>query len=79
MLGSDRLHKKPSKQAVDRLVDKLKKDDTRRQKRRRTDEQEDDHVTYINEKNKQFNKKLSRHYDKYTKEIRDSFERGTAL
>lgn len=77
--GEGRLHKKPSKQAVDRLVDKLKKDDTRRQKRRRTDEQEDDHVTYINEKNKQFNKKLSRHYDKYTKEIRDSFERGTAL
>lgn len=77
--GEDRLHKKPSKQAVDRLVDKLKKDDARRQKRRHTDDQEDDHVTYINEKNKQFNKKLSRHYDKYTKEIRDSFERGTAL
>jgi len=23
--------------------------------------------------------KLSRHYDAYTKEIRDSFERGTAI
>lgn len=75
----DSLHGKPSKEAVDRLVDKLKKDDARRMKRRRQPDDGDEHVTYINEKNKQFNKKLSRHYDKYTKEIRDSFERGTAL
>lgn len=74
----DSLHNKPSKEAVDRLVDKLKKDDVRRMKRRRNND-DDEHVTYVNEKNKQFNKKLSRHYDKYTKEIRDSFERGTAL
>jgi pre-mRNA-splicing factor SYF2 len=29
--------------------------------------------------NKQFNEKLKRFYDKYTADIRDSFERGTAL
>lgn len=75
----DSLHSKPSKEAVDRLVGKLKQDDVKRMKRRRRDDAEDEHVTYINEKNKQFNRKLSRHYDKYTKEIRDSFERGTAL
>lgn len=56
---------------------------------------EDGDVTYINEKNKQFNQKLSRFYNKvrslslsllirantmqYTAEIRDSFERGTMI
>lgn len=29
---------------------------------------------YINQKNKDFNGKLARHYDKYTKEIRDKLE-----
>lgn len=68
---------RPSKQAVARLVDSLKKGDEQRLKRRRKND--DEHVTYINEKNKQFNQKIARHYDKYTKEVRDNFERGTAL
>jgi len=46
--------------------------------RKRLNEDEGD-ITYINEHNKVFNKKIARYYDKYTKEIRDSFERGTAL
>ena len=29
--------------------------------------------------NKQFNEKLKRFYDKYTADIRESFERGTAI
>jgi hypothetical protein len=36
-------------------------------------------VTSINERNKQFNKKLKRAFDKYTVEIRQNLERGTAL
>jgi pre-mRNA-splicing factor SYF2 len=40
---------------------------------------DDGDVTYINEKNKQFNQKLSRFYNQYTAEIRDSFERGTMI
>lgn len=85
IVGSHKIGKdtngKPPKEAIDRLVNKLKKDDIERlSKRNKRREQEDDgQVNYINEKNKQFNKKLERHYDKYTKEIRDSFERGTAL
>jgi pre-mRNA-splicing factor SYF2 len=71
------VNEKPSKASVDRLVDHLRKGDERRMKRRKGND--DDHVTYINEKNKQFNQKLSRYYDKYTKETRDSFDRGTAL
>lgn len=46
-------------------------------RRRRHDPDAD--VSYINEKNKKFNEKLGRSYDKYTEEIRESFERGTAL
>lgn len=73
---------KPSKAAVDRLVDDIKKaEEVRLKKRRergRADEDGGD-VTYINEKNKQFNLKLARFYNKYTADIRESFERGTAI
>ncbi|KAL2109975.1 hypothetical protein VUR80DRAFT_1805 [Thermomyces stellatus] len=73
---------KPDKAAVDRLVDDLRKAEEQRLKKRRErmakDGDEAD-VTYINEKNKQFNQKLSRFYNKYTADLRDSFERGTAI
>ncbi|PLB37884.1 pre-mRNA-splicing factor SYF2 [Aspergillus candidus] len=71
---------KPDRAAVDRLVSDLKKAEEVRLKKRR-DRRGDDEgdVTYINEKNKQFNQKLSRFYNKYTTEIRDSFERGTMI
>lgn len=39
----------------------------------------DENVTFINDKNRNFNKKISRAFDKYTKEIKESLERGTAL
>lgn len=76
--------KKPSRQAVDRLVEDIKKaEEVRLQKRRargRADALDNgDDVTYINEKNKQFNMKLARFYNKYTADIRESFERGTAI
>ena len=40
---------------------------------------EGEDVTSINERNKHFNKKLKRAFDKYTVEIRQNLERGTAL
>ncbi|GAP89700.1 putative pre-mRNA-splicing factor syf2 [Rosellinia necatrix] len=73
---------KPDKAAVDRLVADLKKaDEVRLRKRRERMAQngDDGDVTYINEQNKQFNQKLARFYNKYTAEIRDSFERGTRI
>jgi len=74
---------KPSKEALDRLVADLDKGERARMKARAArgirDEQDVGDVTYINQKNKQFNDKLSRFYNKYTSEIRDSFERGTAI
>lgn len=73
---------KPDKAAVDRLVKDLQKAEEVSLKKRRdrmANSGDDADVTYINEKNKQFNQKLSRFYNKYTAEIRDSFERGTRI
>ncbi|KAJ6127364.1 Pre-mRNA-splicing factor syf2 [Penicillium sp. IBT 18751x] len=71
---------KPNRAAVDRLVGDIQKAEEvrlKKRKERRGDEEAD--VTYINDKNKQFNQKLARFYNKYTSEIRDSFERGTMI
>ncbi|KAK3504677.1 Pre-mRNA-splicing factor syf-2 [Neurospora crassa] len=73
---------KPDKAAVDRLVADMRKAEEASLKKRRermANNGDDADVTYINEKNKQFNQKLSRFYNKYTAEIRDSFERGTMV
>ncbi|PFH50831.1 hypothetical protein AMATHDRAFT_60296 [Amanita thiersii Skay4041] len=71
---------KPSEDAIDRMVSKINKDIDKKGKfsRKRLNEDEGD-ITYINERNRVFNKKIARYYDKYTAEIRASFERGTAL
>jgi len=71
---------KPNEDAIDRVVGKINKDIDKKGKfsRKRLNEDEGD-ITYINERNRVFNKKIARYYDKYTSEIRASFERGTAL
>ena len=60
------VNNKPEKAAVDRLVNDIRKAEEMRMKKRRDrgkgDDDED--VTYINEKNKQFNQKLARFYNK---------------
>ncbi|KAK5078929.1 Pre-mRNA-splicing factor SYF2 [Lithohypha guttulata] len=75
------VEQKPNKENVDRLVEDIRKaEEIRLQKRKkRRGEGDDGDVTYINEKNKQFNLKLARFYDRYTTDIRESFERGTAV
>ncbi|KAH6653870.1 SYF2 splicing factor-domain-containing protein [Truncatella angustata] len=73
---------KPDKANVDRLVNDIRKAEENKLKKRRERMEkngDDGDVTYINEKNKQFNQKLDRFYNKYTAEIRDSFERGTMI
>ncbi|KAK4190049.1 SYF2 splicing factor-domain-containing protein [Podospora australis] len=74
---------KPDKAAVDRLVADLRKAEEASLKKRRDRQakngEDNGDVTYINEKNKQFNQKLARFYNKYTAEIRESFERGTMV
>ncbi|EMD37046.1 hypothetical protein CERSUDRAFT_155492 [Gelatoporia subvermispora B] len=71
---------KPSEEAIDRVISKINRDVDKKSKfsRKRNNEDEGD-ITYINERNRVFNKKIARYYDKYTAEIRASFERGTAL
>ncbi|KAG9226839.1 hypothetical protein CCMSSC00406_0003488 [Pleurotus cornucopiae] len=71
---------KPTEEAIDRVVGKINRDVDKKSKfsRKRNNEEEGD-ITYINEHNRVFNKKIARYYDKYTAEIRASFERGTAL
>lgn len=75
------VEQKPKKENVDRLVDDLRKAEEVRMKKRaqRRGAQDEGDVSYINEKNKQFNLKLGRFYDRYTVGIREAFERGTAL
>ncbi|WVR03671.1 hypothetical protein IAU60_000666 [Kwoniella sp. DSM 27419] len=68
---------KPSEDAVDRVSEKINKDLSKPKRRNKDDE--DGEVNYINDRNKVFNKKVARYFDKYTKEIRANFERGTAL
>ncbi|KAG0314097.1 hypothetical protein BGZ99_008369 [Dissophora globulifera] len=71
---------KPNELAVDRLAaDVVKQIDARARFSKRRAHKEDEDVNYINDANQRFNQKISRFYDKYTKEIRDDFERGTAL
>lgn len=67
-----------SKEAAERLA-QWQKDQSAITKSRRRQHNEDEDITYINERNARFNKKISRAYDKATKEIRDNLERGTAL
>ena len=71
---------KPSRANVDRLVNDIRKAEEvrlKKRKERRGDEEAD--VTYINEKNKQFNQKLARFYNKvrYASTSESSFIKGT--
>ncbi|CEP11607.1 hypothetical protein [Parasitella parasitica] len=74
-----RLDDKPSKEAVDRLAEATKKQIQQRETRSRDRKEQPDDISWINEKNRVFNQKIARFYDKYTKEIRENLERGTAL
>ncbi|KAI8990157.1 SYF2 splicing factor-domain-containing protein, partial [Pilobolus umbonatus] len=70
---------KPSKAAIDRLAAETTKQIQKRETRSRDRKEPSDDISWINEKNRVFNQKIARFYDKYTKEIRDNLERGTAL
>lgn len=74
------LSSKDSKEGVDRMVEDVQKRiETRgkRSRRRRFDHDAD--VDYINDRNMKFNKKLERFYGDYTEEVKQNFERGTAI
>lgn len=71
---------KPTEAAKDRLQNAMEQMiEKRGQFSRRRDFIEDEDVTYINERNSIFNKKLQRYFGAYTEEMRQNLERGTAL
>lgn len=70
----------PAPSAVDRMVDDLNKQvEKRRGYSRRRAEKAGTDVDYINSRNMRFNKKIERFYGKYTTEIKQNLERGTAV
>jgi cyclophilin family peptidyl-prolyl cis-trans isomerase len=71
---------RPADVNIDHMVEELRQHDIRRANySRRRAFNEDSDVNYINERNRVFNKKVQRFYDKYTQEIKNNIERGTAL
>jgi len=77
--GSSNSEQIPDK-FLDRMTSELQQRADKRKKfsRRRTFH-EDEEGNYINQGNRIFNKSLSRSYDKYTSEIKQNLERGTAV
>ncbi|XP_033013679.1 pre-mRNA-splicing factor SYF2 isoform X2 [Lacerta agilis] len=70
----------PCKEGVDRMVSDLEKQIQKREKySRRRSYNDDADIDYINERNAKFNKKAERFYGKYTAEIKQNLERGTAV
>ncbi|KAM9355770.1 pre-mRNA-splicing factor syf2 [Pholidichthys leucotaenia] len=70
----------PTKEGIDRMVDDLDKQIEKRAKySRRRAYNDDADIDYINERNAKFNKKAERFYGKYTAEIKQNLERGTAV
>lgn len=70
----------PSSEEIDRMVSDLEKQIEKRDKySRRRPYNDDADIDYINERNAKFNKKAERFYGKYTAEIKQNLERGTAV
>ncbi|KAM6156512.1 LOW QUALITY PROTEIN: pre-mRNA-splicing factor SYF2-like [Erethizon dorsatum] len=70
----------PSTEETDRMVIDLEKQIEKRDKySRRRPCNDDADIYYINERNAKFNKKAERFYGKYTAEIKQNLERGTAV
>lgn len=71
---------KPSREAVDKMATDLDKQvDKRRGYSRRRAEKAGSDVDFINERNMRFNRKIDRFYGRYTTEIKQNLERGTAV
>lgn len=65
---------------IDRMVKELKeREEKRKSFSRRRKFNEDKDIDSINDRNEHFNKKIERAFGKYTLEIKNNLERGTAL
>nr|GME07678.1 pre-mRNA-splicing factor syf2 [Ipomoea batatas] len=71
---------KASDDKVERMVKELKdREDKRKSFSRRRRYHEEKDIDSINDRNEHFNKKIERAFGKYTLEIKNNLERGTAL
>ena len=69
-----------SKSGLDRLTKDIEdKEEARKNFSKRRMKFESTDVDYINDRNAIYNKKLKKSFDKYTVEIRQNLERGTAV
>lgn len=73
-------NRKDKPEAIERLSKQIIEQDAKRPaySRRRPFDADAD-IDYINERNKRYNELLDRHYGKYTAEIKQNLERGTAI
>mmetsp|Transcript_15203 Transcript_15203/g.31057 ORF Transcript_15203/g.31057 Transcript_15203/m.31057 type:complete len:439 (+) Transcript_15203:177-1493(+) len=70
---------KREREGARNLANELKRRVEKQKEKRNRLEFEGEDVTWINQRNKRFNQKISRNFDKHTAEIRQNLERGTAL
>lgn len=70
---------KREREGARNLANEMKRRIEKQKNKRERLEFEGEDVTWINKRNKLFNQKISRNFDKHTAEIRQNLERGTAL
>ena len=71
---------KDSEENVERMVRELDERGAKRKEfSRRRKYHEDKDIDSINDRNEHFNRKIERAFGKYTVEIKNNLERGTAL
>ncbi|VDN18623.1 unnamed protein product [Gongylonema pulchrum] len=68
---------KPDMKSYERMREVVAKKRDQYHRRRMFDP--DAPIDYINERNRKFNQKLDRFYDKYTEDLKSDLERGTAI
>ena len=76
---TDESDEKREREGARNLANELKRRIEKQKEKRNRLEFEGEDVTWINQRNKRFNQKISRNFDKHTAEIRQNLERGTAL
>lgn len=79
MAYGDRTQSDVRPEGLEKLTEHIKEREEAREKFSRRRQAVGGGVDFINDDNAMFNKKIKRSYDKYTVEIRQNLERGTAL
>lgn len=78
-IGRSAASSRSEKEGAQRLAGEMKRRAEKRANKKRRIELDAEDITSINERNKKFNQKIGRNFDKHTAEIRQNLERGTAL